>query len=101
MKETLENSDDAMRLLNGVRDETRMQIVLLLAENKAMNVGEITAQFKVSRPAISHHLKVLKDAGIVRSEKTGQEVYYHLDRARIVAGLRQIADAIESCCPPA
>ena len=65
-----------------------------------MNVGEITSQFRLSRPAISHHLKVLKDAGIVKSQKTGQEVHYRLDRARIVAGLRMIADAIEGCCPP-
>jgi DNA-binding transcriptional ArsR family regulator len=63
-------------------------------------VGEIAAQFHVSRPAISHHLKVLKDAGMVISERTGQEIYYHLDRGRIIDGLRQIADAIESCCPP-
>ena len=63
-----------------------------------MNVGEITTQFRVSRPAISHHLKVLKDAGIARSEKIGQEVFYRLDRERIVAGLRQIADLIEECC---
>jgi DNA-binding transcriptional ArsR family regulator len=43
---------------------------------------------------------VLKDAGIVISEKAGQEVYYRLDRQRVISGLRQIADAIEDCCPP-
>jgi ArsR family transcriptional regulator, arsenate/arsenite/antimonite-responsive transcriptional repressor len=89
---------DAMRLIDGIGDPIRLEIVQLLAGGKAMNVGEITTRFRVSRPAISHHLKVLKDAGIVRSEKTGQEVYYCLDRNRIVAGLRGIADTIEMCC---
>jgi DNA-binding transcriptional ArsR family regulator len=50
---------------------------------------------------VSHHLRVLKDAGVVRSEKMGQEVYYWLDRPRIVDTLRQLADAIDACCGPA
>ena len=90
---------DSLRLLDGVRDPIRMEIILLLGKDSPMNVGDIASQFRISRPAISHHLKVLKDAGIVQSEKNGQEVYYSLDRARIVAGLRQIADMIENCCP--
>jgi ArsR family transcriptional regulator, arsenate/arsenite/antimonite-responsive transcriptional repressor len=98
MNRTMTDHEDAKRLLDGVRDPIRMEIVFLLGQGQAMNVGEITTHFKISRPAISHHLKVLKDAGIVDSEKTGQEVYYHLERRRIVAGLRQIADSIENCC---
>ncbi len=101
MEQSLISAEDAMRLLDGVRDPNRLEIIFLLGKGKALNVGEITTQFKISRPAISHHLKVLKDAGIVRSEKTGQEIYYRLDRAKIVEGLRMIADAIEDCCSPA
>ncbi len=89
---------DTTRLLDGLRDPARMEIILLLAKNASMNVGDIAARFRISRPAVSHHLKVLKDAGIVQSEKRGQEIYYNLDRARLVAGLRWIADMIENCC---
>ncbi len=92
--------DDLTRLLDAIRDSARLEIILLLGRSKAMNVTEIASHFHISRPAISHHLKVLKDAGIVRSEKAGQEIYYRVDIARIVSGLRQIADQIESCCPP-
>lgn len=74
-----------------------MEIIFLLGKGKPMNVSVITTQFRVSRPAISHHLKVLKDAGIVGSEKIGQEVFYHSDRVRIVTGLCRIADSIEHC----
>ncbi len=96
----LSPSDDTTRLLDGIRDSARLEIILLLGKSKAMNVTEIASHFKISRPAISHHLKVLKDAGIVRSEKTGQEIYYRLDADRVVSGLRRIADMIENCCPP-
>lgn len=94
------NIENSLRIVDGIRDPIRIEIIFLLGRGKAMNVGEITDQFKVSRPAISHHLKVLKDAGIVFSERTGQEIYYQLDRQRLVAGLRQIADAIDNCCLP-
>ncbi len=90
-------TEKAMQLLDGVRDPNRLEIIFLLGKGAPMNVGDISEQFKISRPAVSHHLKVLKDAGMVRSEKNGQEVYYCLDRDRIVAGLRAIADAIEMC----
>ncbi len=101
MDQTSLTTEDAQRLLDAIRDPNRMEIVFLLGKGTSLNVGEIAARFRISRPAVSHHLKVLKDAGLVRSEKIGQEVYYRLDREKIVAGLRQIADAIEGCCPPA
>ena len=99
MNKLITISEDDLRLLNGSRDPVRMEIILLLAPVEAMSVGEIASQFRVSRPAISHHLKVLKDSGIVQSERVGQEIYYHLNRALIIAGMRRIADAIENCCP--
>ena len=92
--------DDTKRLLDGVRDSVRMDIILMLGKSQSMNVTDIAGEFRISRPAISHHLKVLKDAGIVTSEKIGQEVYYRLNAARLIGALRQIADIIENCCPP-
>ncbi len=89
------NNDDLTRLLDAVSEPMRMQMVFLLTEHDRLNVGEIARQFHISRPAISHHLKVLKDAGIVRSEKSGQAVYYWIDSQRIVTALRALADKIE------
>ncbi len=96
------STEKAMRLLDGVRDPNRLEIIFLLGKGAPLNVGDISDQFKskISRPAVSHHLKVLKDAGIVRSEKIGQEIFYRLDREVVVAGLRMIADEIENCCAP-
>lgn len=97
---TTSTYSDITKLLDGIRDAARLEIILLLGKSGAMNVNEIAGHFRISRPAVSHHLKVLKDADILQSEKRGQEVYYKLDADRIVSGLRQFADMIENCCPP-
>jgi ArsR family transcriptional regulator len=82
------------RFFTAMGDPIRLQIVLLLRD-KPLNVGEIAAQFQISRPAISHHLRVLKDARILDSEKAGQEVYYTMNKDFIVDELRALADKLE------
>lgn len=91
--------EDMMRLLDAIGDPTRMQIIFMLCSEGRMNVGVIASRFRLTRPAISHHLRVLKDARVVGSEKVGQEIYYWPERAKVVAGLRLLADAMEACCP--
>ncbi|QBD80900.1 ArsR family transcriptional regulator [Ktedonosporobacter rubrisoli] len=83
------------RFLEAISDPIRMQIVFLLHDEAELNVGEIASRFRVSRPAISHHLRILKDADIVLSEKRGQENYYWLDSQRMVTTLRALADKLE------
>lgn len=59
-------------------DPTRRSIFELLADGPAA-VGELAAGLPVSRPAVSQHLKVLKDAGLVRDEAIGNRRIYQLD----------------------
>lgn len=89
-----------LRMLDALRDPVRLEIVLVLGRSGRLNVGDIAARFKQSRPAISHHLKILRDAGLVESEKQGQEVHYWVERGRIASGLRGLADLIDNCCLP-
>lgn len=63
-------------------DSSRLSIVIYLINQKA-NVGEITSHLKMSQPAISHHLRLLKDAKIVKAEKKGKQVYYSLDDTHV------------------
>lgn len=86
-------------MLQAVADPVRMELVFLVGSRGPLNVTDIASEFKLSRPAISHHLKVLKDAGVLVSEKRGKEIYYRLNRHRAVDALRSLADAIEGCCP--
>ena len=58
-------------------DPVRLSIVVYLIGHTA-NVTEITEYLKMSQPAISHHLRLLKTSGILKSEKKGKLVYYSL-----------------------
>ena len=59
-------------------DPTRRQIVHLL-KNEKLQAGEILEHFDMTGATISHHLSILKDAGLVTSEKKGKYIYYELN----------------------
>lgn len=58
-------------------DPTRRQILALLKQ-RDMNAGEIAAEFNMTKPSISNHLNILKQADLVDSEKQGQNVVYSI-----------------------
>lgn len=91
------DKEDVIRLFTGLGDSMRLEIVFLLGEHERLNVGEIAAHFHLSRPAISHHLKVLRDARILKSQKIATEVYYWLDIASLSERLRVILTLLEAC----
>ena len=65
-------------LFKALNDSTRREILELL-KNKDMNAGEIADQFNMTKPSISHHLDLLKQAGLVNAIKEGQFVIYSLN----------------------
>ncbi|MFY0696657.1 MAG: winged helix-turn-helix transcriptional regulator [Balneola sp.] len=66
------------KLFKALNDSTRRQILDLLKE-KDLSAGEIAEAFEISKPSISHHLDLLKNAGLVSSERDGQFIVYSLD----------------------
>lgn len=63
-------------------DENRQHLILgmlQIGKCDGVRVGEITAKTNLSRPAVSHHLKVLKEAGIVKMRREGTKNYYYFD----------------------
>ena len=67
------------RFFSALGDSTRQQIMLVFEPDEEICVNEIARLFRLSRPAISHHLKVLRDAQLLLSEKRGKEVYYRIN----------------------
>lgn len=57
-------------------DENRLMILHILFEHGSLNVNELTERLHLSRPAVSHHLKIMRDAGLVQVEQRGKERYY-------------------------
>lgn len=76
-------------------DETRQQIFLALLEHETvgMRVPELTERTHLSRPAVSHHLKVLKDARLVDRYRVGTMNFYYVNAADSVwAEVKQLVD---------
>ena len=69
---------DLATLFKALADPTRVAIVNRLASGEACCVCDLTATFDLSQPTISHHLRVLRDAGLVQSESRGTWAYYRL-----------------------
>lgn len=67
--------NDAFKALS---DNTRRKILDLLKE-KDMTAGDIADYFQITKPSISHHLNILKQAGLVNDERKGQYIYYSLN----------------------
>jgi ArsR family transcriptional regulator, arsenate/arsenite/antimonite-responsive transcriptional repressor len=59
-------------------DPTRVAIVSRLSTAEAVCVCDLTAAFELSQPTISHHLRILRDAGLVEAERRGTWAYYRL-----------------------
>jgi len=67
------------KFFSALGDSTRQQIMLVFEPGEEICVNEIARLFSLSRPAISHHLKVLRDADLLTCEKRGKEVYYRVN----------------------
>jgi ArsR family transcriptional regulator len=65
-------------LFKALNDSTRREILELL-KKKDLTAGEIADRFHISKPSISHHLDLLKQAELVNSVKEGQYIYYSLN----------------------
>jgi DNA-binding transcriptional ArsR family regulator len=70
-------------MFHALSDKTRLRILELIKLDEKC-VSDISSHFKITQPSISHHLDILKRAGLVVSEKRGREVYYKMNRKAII-----------------
>jgi ArsR family transcriptional regulator len=70
--------DPDIRLLAALADPTRLAIVRQLAAESDVCACDFTSCCDVGQPTVSHHLKVLREAGVVTSERRGQWIFYRL-----------------------
>jgi ArsR family transcriptional regulator len=70
--------DPDIRLLAALADPTRLAIVRELAASNETCACDFTSCCDVGQPTVSHHLRVLREAGVVTSERRGQWIFYRL-----------------------
>ena len=69
------------KIFTAVGDETRQHLLIIMMQSDCFGsrVIDIAKKTNLSRPAVSHHIQILKNAGIVKSRKEGRFIYYYLD----------------------
>ena len=101
IEELAMNFEACQRTLAAIGDETRQHIILemIRMDYNGSRVPDITERTNLSRPAVSHHLQILKDAGIVKMRKEGRMTYYYLDpdMASFSQLSKALMQAVEIC----
>lgn len=78
-------------------DPNRQDILIMLAHKGPMNVLQITENLNLARPTISHHLKILMNAGLVKGVKKSRETYYQSEWKDASKNLKQFMKVLSDC----
>ncbi|MET8983224.1 metalloregulator ArsR/SmtB family transcription factor [Streptomyces sp. NPDC004539] len=92
-----ESAAELSRMFKALADPVRLRLLSMIASHEGGEacVCDLTGPFDVSQPTISHHLKVLREAGLVGSERRGTWVYYWV----MPAALNQLSGLLEAPAP--
>ncbi|MDR2689080.1 MAG: metalloregulator ArsR/SmtB family transcription factor [Azoarcus sp.] len=86
------------QVFTALGDEHRQRILLLFDKGEHLNVGQIAAVSTLTRSTVSHHLKILHEAGVLGSEKIGKEVLFWINRAWLEETLGNVLDYLRENC---
>lgn len=106
VKQLAEEFRSCQKLLTAIGDENRLHLMVEMMQMnscRGVRVGEITKRTHLSRPAVSHHLQILREAGILGMRKEGTKNYYYFDSdhrtmKQLIAALQHALD-IASALP--
>ncbi|ONI86831.1 transcriptional regulator [Saccharothrix sp. ALI-22-I] len=75
-----------------IADPVRREILEMLRDTARLSAGQIAERFPISRPAVSRHLRVLRESGLVRDEVVGRQRFYVLDASRLTPLVSWLAE---------
>lgn len=87
---------ECLPLLSALGDNTRQRLILLMIEGHPKTVKELAETLQLSRPAVSHHIKVLKAAKVLNEQRIGSKRYYLPDIAQHMQPIKDLIDAIDT-----
>lgn len=82
---------DTVEFAKALADETRQKIMVLCC-CKQLSVNDIVAALDVAQPTVSHHLKILKNAGLVHVERRGKQVMYTINQVQLAKACCKVAE---------
>lgn len=83
------------RVFTALGDEQRQRILLTFERGERLNVTQLAEASTLSRPTVSHHLKILREAGVLASRKEGKEVFYWIAKDELTDMLERVLAYIE------
>jgi DNA-binding transcriptional ArsR family regulator len=87
-------------LFRALGDPNRITLIAHLGEDGGSStVTQASECCPVDVSVVSRHLRTLRSAGVVTAEKEGRQVHYRVEHRALASRLREIADALENCCP--
>lgn len=99
------NKDELARQLWAIGDITRLELLNLLPETEDCryenNVSRLAEKLGLAQPTVSHHLRILRQAGIVKNRKMCRDVFYWIDPTAAEAVLGALRDVMQSEPPSA
>ena len=98
IKKTLKTLNSCVPFFIAMSDEYRQQLIMDIAEagKEGINVSNLSAKSKLSRPAISHHLKVLKVSGLIKPLKVGTQIFYQLNLSENFKTVSELINSMEN-----
>ena len=76
--------DEFSRFFKALGDPSRLQLVhILLQSEGSLSVSALGEQVSIGQSTVSQHLRILKDAGVIRAERRGASIFYQVDRPRL------------------
>jgi len=87
---------DMAEVFVALGDEHRQRIMLTFEKGERLTVGQIAEVSTLSRPAVSHHLKILRSAGLLDEEKIGKEVFLSINKKLLEQTLGDVLDYVRT-----
>jgi len=92
----MSDNEQVISTLKALGDSTRFSIIQLISQSgNNLCVNAIAHKTSVTQPTVSQHLKILKNAGIVKSSRMGNKIHYSIDTAYLNSLVRQINQVME------
>ena len=86
---------ECLPLFSALGDATRQRLILLMFDDTPKTVQQLSDSLQLSRPAVSHHLKVLKNAGLLEETRRGARRYYHPVISRQADPLKELIKIVD------
>lgn len=83
-------------MFRALGDKQRQEVLFKLGKNPGLSVGELAGMMALSRPAVSHHIKILKSAGLLSEQKRGVRRYYSPSFGPSVQVMKQLTEFVTS-----